>query len=284
MDTPPVKGISFPAEKPTGAKADHSEFVTMKKTKKHKTPAGSPSIRCAHTDLAPTSSLNPNPENPNLHSAEQLALYAKILRHQGWRKAIVVSKQSGLIVTGHGAWQTATQQGWPQVPVDRQDFASKADEIAHMLADNGLPQMAEMKESELKKLLASLDAELRELTGFELDELEQMLVPPEFPITAKLNEAYDYVLVFTENETDFAHLQTLFGVQTESSYKKTGIGIGRCVPFERCLKALHENHHSLHVPRGNDDDPQAAEKLSRRRSRKPAKRLPAGDASGAHAS
>ena len=106
-------------------------------------PNGEPEIRCAYTKLAPTASLRANPENPNQHPPEQLSLYAKILLRQGWRKAVTVSNQSGLIVTGHGAWLTAEAQGWKVVPVDYQDFKSRADELAHMLADNRLPQMSE---------------------------------------------------------------------------------------------------------------------------------------------
>jgi hypothetical protein len=67
----------------------------------------SPPINCAHDAIVPVAELKPNPENPNKHPKEQLELYVKILLHQGWRKAICVSNQTGLIVTGHGAWLTA---------------------------------------------------------------------------------------------------------------------------------------------------------------------------------
>lgn len=91
-----------------------------------------PALNCTYTELRDTATLKPNPRNPNKHGAEQLRLYAKILKHQGWRKAIVVSRQNGFIVAGHGAWQAAAQEGWPQVPVDLQDFKSPADEYAHL--------------------------------------------------------------------------------------------------------------------------------------------------------
>src|SRR5205823_14810975 len=100
-----------------------------------------PAINCAHDALVSLADLKPNPDNPNRHDKDQLALYAKILLHQGWRKPILVSNQSGFIVTGHGAWLTAKAQGWTTVPVDYQDFACKADEVAHMIADNKLAQM-----------------------------------------------------------------------------------------------------------------------------------------------
>src|SRR5262245_56576127 len=91
-------------------------------------PAGPPAVNCAHDELVATGKLAPNPKNPNKHPDHQLTLYGKILLHQGWRKAVVVSRQSGKIVTGHGAWLTAKKHGWPTVPVDYQDFPSPADE------------------------------------------------------------------------------------------------------------------------------------------------------------
>src|SRR5262245_39780211 len=114
---------------------------------------GEPKVKCAYAKLALTSSLLPNGKNPNQHPDEQLAVYAKILRHQGWRKPIVVSKQSGLIVTGHGAWLTAQREAWKHVPVDYQDFPTPEDETAHMVADNRLPQMSEVDEAALVALL-----------------------------------------------------------------------------------------------------------------------------------
>ena len=59
-------------------------------------------VHCAHTRLAPTNTLRPNPANPNRHSKEQIVLFSKIIEHLGWRSPIVVSLRSGLIVKGHG--------------------------------------------------------------------------------------------------------------------------------------------------------------------------------------
>jgi len=142
----------------------------------------SPEIRCAHDELVLVPDLKPNPDNPNKHDAAQLTLYAKILIHQGWRKALTVSNQSGFIVTGHGAWLTAKAQGWPSVPVDYQDFANRADEIAHMIADNKLAQMAELDDVELARVIkAELDGKCDlDLTGLDLEGLREIgAVEPE---------------------------------------------------------------------------------------------------------
>lgn len=140
--------------------------------------------------------------------------------------------------------------------------------------------------TELLKELAEENGDLA-LTGFSDEELSALLplgdetpaaAKAEFPITAKLNESHDYVLIFTDNLTDFVFLQTLCGVRTESSYKKSGVGIGRCVPFQRFLKALHENRHSLDVARRDDDHAQAPGKLPGGSAAKPAQRVRRGHA------
>jgi len=126
--------------------------------------------------LVDVDTLKPNPRNPNKHPDGQLDLYAKVIRRQGWRRPIVVSRQSGLVVAGHGAVQTAKRMGWKLVPVDYQDFVSKEDEMAHMLADNKLPQLAELSEDEARSIELELAKEGfdLELTGMDLQEIEKL--------------------------------------------------------------------------------------------------------------
>jgi DNA modification methylase len=139
--------------------------------------ANVPPIRCSFSKVVSVDALKPNPRNPNRHPEGQLELYVKAIAHQGWRRAVVVSKRSGFIVTGHGAVQAARRAGWPTVPVDYQDFASANDETAHMLADNRLPELAEMSESDLAVILSELklaDVDL-EIAGFDSCALDAAL-------------------------------------------------------------------------------------------------------------
>lgn len=135
-----------------------------------------PVIRCAHARTVSPGDLRPHPRNPNQHPDEQIRKYAKILLHQGWRRPVTISRQSGHIVTGHGAWLTARKHAWP-IPIDEQDFATPDDELAHLLADNGLPQLAECDPVEVANLLREIDrAGLdTELAGFDLAALESLL-------------------------------------------------------------------------------------------------------------
>lgn len=121
-----------------------------------------PAINCAHDAMVDVSKLKPHPQNPNKHPKGQVRIYAKIIQHQGWRRPITVSNQSGFIVAGHGALAAAIELGVDKVPVDYQDFKTPADECAHMIADNRLPQMSEMDDAAVAAIVAdhNLDAEL----------------------------------------------------------------------------------------------------------------------------
>lgn len=68
-------------------------------------------IYCAHTDVVATDSLIENPRNPNRHPEDQIIALAKIIRHQGWRNPIVVSRRSGFVVKGHGRLLAARMLG-----------------------------------------------------------------------------------------------------------------------------------------------------------------------------
>ena len=99
-------------------------------------------IKCAHTEIVDIDLLVPNPRNPNQHPETQIKLLAKILKHQGWRSPIVVSNRSGFITKGHGRLEAAKLNGWTEVPVDRQDYKSEADEYADMVADNKISELS----------------------------------------------------------------------------------------------------------------------------------------------
>ena len=134
-------------------------------------------VHCAHARLADVTTLVANPRNPNKHGDAQVALLAKIIRHQGWRAPITISKRSGFIVTGHGRLQAALLLQVEKVPVDEQDFATEADEWAHLAADNRIAELAETDGAMLKDLLGDLDTGAfdMEITGFDAAELERVI-------------------------------------------------------------------------------------------------------------
>jgi ParB-like chromosome segregation protein Spo0J len=136
-------------------------------------------VWCGFEKLVPVEDLKPNPRNPNTHPARQIELLAKNIRYFGWRHPVTVSKRSGLIVAGHGRLAAAKHLGLQLVPVDFQDFASENDEMAVLVADNRLAELASVDLNSLESLISELKVEGFDtlLTGFEDADLEGLLSP-----------------------------------------------------------------------------------------------------------
>jgi ParB-like chromosome segregation protein Spo0J len=137
-----------------------------------------PEIRCSYRELRDPATLIQHPRNPNKHGVRQIDMLARIIHYQGWRNPIVVSARSGFVIAGHGRLQAAIQLGVLEVPVDVQEFATEADEWAHLVADNRIAELADMDTGSLEGLLKDLgDVEEfdLELTGFDSTEIDRML-------------------------------------------------------------------------------------------------------------
>jgi DNA modification methylase len=131
-------------------------------------------VHCSHTELRDPTSLVEHPRNYNTHPAEQIRLLAKIIKHQGWRNPITVSKRSGFVVKGHGRLAAAMLLKTEKVPIDVQDYKDEASEVADMIADNRIAELAEADTDALKGLLLDdvfEDFDL-ELTGFDPKEID----------------------------------------------------------------------------------------------------------------
>jgi hypothetical protein len=152
----------------------------MEQMPKKKTPKIS--IKCEHTELIDPKKLKEHPGNPNKHPSKQIEMLAKSIEAYGWRHPIVVSKRSGYIVAGHGRKAAALGLGC-QVPVDYQDFASEEEELAVLLADNILPELAVMDEE-----LLLLGKGKLELLEFDLETIGI----PELKVDDNKSESLDY--------------------------------------------------------------------------------------------
>ncbi len=133
-------------------------------------------IYCSYSDMVEVGALVENPRNPNKHPERQIAALAEIIKHQGWRNPIVVSRRSGFVVKGHGRLLAARLLGEAKVPVDYQNYDNEAAEWADMIADNKIAELSEMDSGELQELLRELDGNINlELTGFSDDEINKLL-------------------------------------------------------------------------------------------------------------
>lgn len=150
-------------------------------------------IHCAHDEVADPSSLFPHPKNPNEHPDEQIKVFAGILRYQGWRRPITVSRRSGFITKGHGALKTALSIGLTEVPIDYQDYADEGQELADIVADNQLQRLSVMNVGKLNTIVSDLKGFTvnLEMTGFKLDSLQSFLDAPKPGNTDSIDEDED---------------------------------------------------------------------------------------------
>lgn len=151
---------------------------------KNKTPKAEPKaiaagvpVYCAHDAIVDVAKLIPNPKNPNTHPDNQIQLLGRIIRSQGWRQPITVSTRSGFIVKGHGRLAAAQLEGFKEVPVDYQNYATEADEYADLIADNRIAELAEIDRVKLADIFADLDTgEIPlEMTGYTEKEVEELV-------------------------------------------------------------------------------------------------------------
>ena len=149
-------------------------------------------IRCGYGEMVAIDALKPHPRNPNHHPPKQIALLARLIRRVGMRQPITVSNLSGYIVRGHGRLEACRALKMAEVPVDFQDYADEAEEMADLLADNRIPELAELDLSAAWKNLGDIASAFKlEDLGFMKSEfkdvnLQQLL---EEPINAEVAEA-----------------------------------------------------------------------------------------------
>jgi hypothetical protein len=208
-------------------------------------------VHCAHTALIDPNGLKPNPVNPNRHSAHQIQLLASIIQDQGWRNPITVSKRSGLVVRGHGRLEAALLLGCDTVPVDEQAYGSEVEELADLLADNRLAELAELDEDELRRLIRQIEeadpAFDLELTGFMEDEIRKLFeeddpedeLEPIPRMECQAFEHHDYLVFMFHDLRDWMLALQLMGVrEVDYSITRTTkkIGIGRVLHGKRLLQ------------------------------------------------
>jgi DNA modification methylase len=113
-------------------------------------------VHCAHDKLVPLSELKSHPKNRNKHPKDQIERLASILKYQGWRYPVKVSKRSGYVTSGHGRILAAKHNGWSDAPVNYQDYESEEQEYADVQADNAIAAWAELDLAEINVDLANL--------------------------------------------------------------------------------------------------------------------------------
>jgi DNA-directed RNA polymerase subunit M/transcription elongation factor TFIIS len=121
-------------------------------------------VYCSYTKMMPVSELKKrqHPRNPNSHPSEQIDVLCEIIKNNGWRQPIKISKRSGLITCGHGRLLSAIRMGLKSAPVDEQEYEDEKAEMADVAADNMIQ----------KKSVLDIDACLDIMSDFSVSSVE----------------------------------------------------------------------------------------------------------------
>lgn len=149
-------------------------------------------------EYVPIGKLQPFDGNPRKISEKGLEKLQRSIEEFGFVNPILAQRGTNMIIAGHQRLKAAKAAGLKELPVvwlDMDDMTAKA----YNIADNRLQDEAEWDFTPLADLLTELDTGAFDLslTGFDADELEQMVnytpagevqedevpEPPEEPIT-----------------------------------------------------------------------------------------------------
>ena len=135
-------------------------------------------FNCSYDELVSTHKLVGHPKNPNKHPDNQIDRLAKIIDYQGQRSPVVVCRDTGFIIVGHGRLEAMKKLGWDKVAVNYQTFKDDAQRYAHMTADNAIADWAALDLSQINTdmldLGQELDLELLGIEDFVLEPIEKL--------------------------------------------------------------------------------------------------------------
>lgn len=137
-----------------------------------------PQIKCLFDKLVKIKDLQSHPKNRNKHPEDQISRLASIIKYQGFRYPIKVSKLSGYVTSGHGRIEAAKLNGWKEVPVNFQDYDSEEQEYADVQADNAIASWAELDlsgiNSDIGELGPDFDINLLGIKDFVVEPADKL--------------------------------------------------------------------------------------------------------------
>jgi len=122
----------------------------------------------------PLDTLALDPANARTHDERNLAAITGSLSRFGQRLPIVVQKQGLIIRAGNGRVLAARELGWTHIAAVVVD-ESEVEATAFAIADNRSSELAAWDDEALAKLLQSLPSDLFGATGFDTDDLGELL-------------------------------------------------------------------------------------------------------------
>jgi hypothetical protein len=201
----------------------------------------------------PASSLRPSPDNWRTHPQAQRDALKGLLAEIGYAGATLCRElpDGALeIIDGH---LRAEEMGDREVPVLVTDLDEE--EAKKLLVTfDPLGAMAQDDAAKLDALLQSVsttDGAVAAMLSQLANAAGTKDVRPngragetggecEYPLTPVPGEKYDYVLVFCDNESDYANLQTVLKIAPRADYKSKAVAPGRVIRYREFKQAIEE--------------------------------------------
>jgi hypothetical protein len=202
------------------------------------------------------SELRAHPQNARRHPDTQGRSLEAIVREVGQVGELYAYRSEKLcgaltLLDGHLRLERFPDSEWDIAITDLTDA-----EAALMLASRDrVTELAEWDAASLDGLLQQVtttDGDITELLSQLAEEAGTKDVARdglgdgtndgacEYPLTPVPGEKYDYVLIFCDNESDFANLQTLLKVAPRKDYKSSAVAPGRVIRFREFKQVIEE--------------------------------------------
>jgi hypothetical protein len=205
----------------------------------HEYPTGT---KAADAVSVPVALLRPAKKNPRRGAVAEVI---ESLREFGQHRPVVVQYSTGQVIVGNHMFKAAKQLGWEEIDAL---IVDDSDEVAlrRAVADNAVGDKATWDDQELAEVMQEIGA-VPGMNDADIDKLMNKLAPPPkiaeptYPLVPRMNEKYDYVVVFCENETDWNWLQTKLELRREKSYKSEAVATSHVITVERLQEILGES-------------------------------------------
>lgn len=166
-------------------------------------------IKSKAIEMVDIDSIIENPKNANQHSEEQIERLCKLIKHNGFRNPLIISKRTGFLVSGHGRLMAARKLGMTELPVVKQEFESEAQEYSYLISDNEIARWATLDKDLVLDEIEDLDMDiellgLKDFNLFDMGEIEpekeeieksrEFILEVKFPNDMEMHDVKDELL------------------------------------------------------------------------------------------
>jgi hypothetical protein len=160
----------------------------------------------------------------------------------------IVVNGNMVVLGGNMRLKACKEAGLTEVPIVLADDLTPEEQKEFIIKDNvnfGTWD-AEMlaNEWDLNKLLdwglGATDLAIQEIEELRSEEEEEEDCI--YPITPRLSEKHDYVMIIADNEIEYSYLKTFFNLSDQKDYKSSKVGQGRVVTFDEFKRIIDERN------------------------------------------